>query len=75
MIGGGVGIAGHLTIADHVTVAGFSLVSGSIHKPGHYGGAFPIDDNAAWLKNAAAVRQLSQLRDRVRALEKKSEKP
>ncbi|MEJ6022946.1 UDP-3-O-(3-hydroxymyristoyl)glucosamine N-acyltransferase [Ramlibacter sp. PS4R-6] len=72
MIGGGVGIAGHLTICDHVTVAGFSLVSGSIQKPGHYAGAFPIDDNANWLKNAAALRQLSGLRDRVKALEKKT---
>jgi UDP-3-O-[3-hydroxymyristoyl] glucosamine N-acyltransferase len=72
MIGGGVGIAGHLTIADHVTVAGFALVSGSIHKPGHYAGAFPIDDNASWLKNAAALRQLHQLRERVKALEKKT---
>jgi UDP-3-O-[3-hydroxymyristoyl] glucosamine N-acyltransferase len=72
MIGGGVGIAGHLTICDHVVVAGFSLVSGSINKPGHYAGAFPIDDNASWLKNAAALRQLYQLRDRVKALEKKS---
>lgn len=72
MIGGGVGIAGHLTIADHVTVAGFSLVSGSIHKAGHYAGAFPIDDNANWQKNAATVRQLYQLRERVKALEKKS---
>jgi UDP-3-O-[3-hydroxymyristoyl] glucosamine N-acyltransferase len=72
MIGGGVGIAGHLTICDNVTVAGFALVSGSIQKPGHYAGAFPIDDNASWLKNAAALRQLSQLRDRVKALEKKS---
>ncbi|HUR87484.1 MAG TPA: UDP-3-O-(3-hydroxymyristoyl)glucosamine N-acyltransferase [Ramlibacter sp.] len=72
MIGGGVGIAGHLTIADHVTVAGFSLVSGSIHKAGHYAGAFPIDDNASWLKNAAALRQLHQLRERIKALEKKT---
>ena len=74
MIGGGVGIAGHLTIADNVTVAGFSLVSGSIHKAGHYAGAFPIDDNASWLKNAAALRQLSVLRDRVKALEKMEKK-
>jgi UDP-3-O-[3-hydroxymyristoyl] glucosamine N-acyltransferase len=72
MIGGGVGIAGHLTIADNVVVAGFSLVSGSIHKAGHYAGAFPIDDNASWLKNAAALRQLHQLRERVKALEKKT---
>ena len=72
MIGGGVGIAGHLTIADNVIVAGFTLVSSSIHKAGHYAGAFPMDDNAAWLKNAAAVRQLYQLRERVKALEKRS---
>lgn len=72
MIGGGVGIAGHLTIVDHVTVAGFSLVSGSLLKAGHYAGAFPIDDNASWQKNAATVRQLYQLRERVKALEKKS---
>jgi UDP-3-O-[3-hydroxymyristoyl] glucosamine N-acyltransferase len=72
MIGGGVGIAGHLTICDHVTVAGFTLVSSSIHKPGHYAGAFPMDDNASWQKNAATVRQLYQLRERIKALEKKS---
>ena len=72
MIGGGVGVAGHLTIVDHVTVAGFSLVSGSLLKAGHYAGAFPIDDNASWQKNAATVRQLYQLRERVKALEKKT---
>jgi UDP-3-O-[3-hydroxymyristoyl] glucosamine N-acyltransferase len=31
---------------------------------------FPIDDNAAWEKNAATLKQLHSLRDRVRALEK-----
>jgi UDP-3-O-[3-hydroxymyristoyl] glucosamine N-acyltransferase len=30
---------------------------------------FPIDDNASWEKNAATLRQLHGLRDRVRALE------
>jgi UDP-3-O-[3-hydroxymyristoyl] glucosamine N-acyltransferase len=70
-IGGRAGILGHLTIADHVHISATSLVMRSIHKPGHYSGIFPIDDNAAWEKNAAALKQLHRLRDRVRALEKK----
>jgi UDP-3-O-[3-hydroxymyristoyl] glucosamine N-acyltransferase len=41
----------------------------SIHKPGHYTGMFPLDDNAAWEKNAASLKQLASLRERIRALE------
>lgn len=70
-IAGGVGIAGHLTIADNVHVTGMSLVSRSIHQPGVYSGAFPLDDNKSWEKNAATLRQLYALRERLRALEKK----
>lgn len=69
-IGGKSGIVGHLTIADHVHVSAMSLVSRSLHKPGVYTGVFPIDDNAAWEKNAATLRQLHSLRDRIKALEK-----
>lgn len=70
-IGGRAGILGHLTIADHVHISATSLVTRSILKPGHYTGIFPIDDNAAWEKNAATLKQLHALRDRVKALEKK----
>ncbi len=35
-------------------------------------GVFPFDDNASWEKNAATLRQLHTLRDRIRALEKKN---
>jgi len=70
-VGGAAGIAGHITIADHVHIGPMAIVSHSITKPGHYSGVFPIDDNAAWLKNAAAVRQLSAMRERLRALEKR----
>jgi len=69
-IGGKSGIVGHLTIADHVHVSAMSLVSRSLLKPGVYTGVFPIDDNAAWEKNAATLRQLHSLRDRIKALEK-----
>ena len=69
-IGGSAGILGHLTIADHVHVSSFSLVTRSIPKPGHYTGIFPIDDNASWEKNAASLKQLHSLRERIKALEK-----
>jgi UDP-3-O-[3-hydroxymyristoyl] glucosamine N-acyltransferase len=70
MIGGAALILGHVTIADRVQVSAGTFVMHSIDKPGHYSGIFPIDDNAAWQKNAAALRQLHALRARVRALER-----
>ena len=71
-IGGGAGILGHLTIADHVHISALSNVTRSITRPGHYTGFFPIDDNAAWEKNAATLKQLHGLRARLMALEKKT---
>jgi UDP-3-O-[3-hydroxymyristoyl] glucosamine N-acyltransferase len=68
-IGGAAMVLGHLTIGDGVIVSSCTVVSRSILKPGHYSGFFPIDDNAAWEKNAATLRHLHALRDRVRALE------
>ena len=72
-IGGSAGILGHLTLADNVHISSFSLVTRSILKPGHYTGVFPIDDNAAWEKNAATLKQLHKLRERIKALETKNE--
>ena len=72
-IGGRAGILGHLTIVDHVHISATSLVTRSILKPGHYTGVFPIDDNAAWEKNAATLKQLHKLRERIKALEKKTD--
>jgi UDP-3-O-[3-hydroxymyristoyl] glucosamine N-acyltransferase len=54
-----------------VHISATSLVTRSILKPGHYTGVFPIDDNAAWEKNAAALKQLHKLRERIKALENK----
>jgi UDP-3-O-[3-hydroxymyristoyl] glucosamine N-acyltransferase len=69
-IGGAGMIVGHLELGDHVHVSAGSMVMRSIHKPGVYTGIFPIDDNASWEKNAATLRQLHALRDRLRALER-----
>ena len=71
-VGGGAVVLGHLTLADHVHISAASVVMRSILKPGQYSGVFPIDDNSAWEKNAATLRQLHSLRDRVRAIEKKT---
>jgi UDP-3-O-[3-hydroxymyristoyl] glucosamine N-acyltransferase len=71
-VGGGAIVLGHLTLADNVHISAASVVMRSIQKPGQYSGVFPIDDNASWEKNAATLRQLHGLRERLRALEKKS---
>jgi UDP-3-O-[3-hydroxymyristoyl] glucosamine N-acyltransferase len=68
-IGGAANILGHLSLAEGVHISAASVVMRSIHKPGLYSGIFPIDDNAAWEKNAATLRQLHSLRERLRALE------
>jgi len=72
MIGGAALILGHVTIGDRVQISAGTFVMHSIDRPGHYSGIFPIDDNAAWQKNAAALRQLHALRARVRALESRA---
>ncbi|HQR20156.1 MAG TPA: UDP-3-O-(3-hydroxymyristoyl)glucosamine N-acyltransferase [Burkholderiaceae bacterium] len=69
MIGGSAGIAGHLSIADGCVIGPATVVSGSITTAGHYTGFFPIMKNREWERAAAVVRQLDDLRRRVRELE------
>lgn len=68
-LGGGAIVLGHLSLAEGVNISAASTVTRSITKPGHYTGMFPLDDNASWEKNAASLKQLSNLRERIRALE------
>jgi len=70
-IGGAAGVVGHIEIVDHVHIDAGTIVSRSIRQAGRYSGVFPFDDNASWEKNAATLRQLHALRERLRALEKK----
>ena len=46
-----------------------SLVMRSLREPGRYSGAYPIEPQAQWERNAANLRHLRALRDRIRALE------
>jgi len=70
MIGGGAGILGHLEICDDVVISAMSLVTRSIRTPGFYTGVFPLLENRAWEKAGAVVRQLPQMRERLRELER-----
>jgi len=65
MIGGAAMIVGHVTLADQVVVSSGTFVSRSIHKPGMVTGIFPMDDNANWERNAATLKHLHTLRDRI----------
>ena len=74
-VGGGAIILGHLSLADGVHISAATVVTRSIAKPGNYTGIFPLDDNASWEKNAATLKRLHRLRERVQALEKPGQPP
>ena len=69
-IGGAVNILGHLHIADGTAISPTSVVTRSITQPGLYTGIFPLGTNAQWEKNAATLKQLHALRERIKTLEK-----
>jgi UDP-3-O-[3-hydroxymyristoyl] glucosamine N-acyltransferase len=69
MIGGAVGIAGHVTLGDRVIVTAKSGVSKSLPKAGIYTSAFPAINHADWNRNAAVMRNLDKMRERVKQLE------
>ncbi|WP_148715642.1 UDP-3-O-(3-hydroxymyristoyl)glucosamine N-acyltransferase [Chitinolyticbacter meiyuanensis] len=69
-IGGAAMISGHLDICDGVTILGGTLVAKTIRQPGAYSGSYPMQGHGDWLKNAAQLRHLDELADRVKQLEK-----
>lgn len=74
-IGGASGITGHLSIADHVEISAFTLITKSIDRPGTYTGAYAFEPHSEWRRNAAQLRHLNELAERVRALENKPAQP
>jgi len=73
-IGGAGMISGHLELADDVHISGGTLVAKSLLKPGQYTGVFPLSGHPEWLHNAAQIRRLAKLAERVAELEKKIER-
>ena len=71
IVGGGGMVSGHVTLAPGTTLSGGSLVMKSIRKAGRYTSVFPIDTHDEWVRNAAHIRRLSRLAERISELEKK----
>ncbi|MGL9769862.1 MAG: UDP-3-O-(3-hydroxymyristoyl)glucosamine N-acyltransferase [Sodalis sp. (in: enterobacteria)] len=71
MIGGASVINGHMDICDKVTVTGMGMVMRPIRKPGVYSSGIPLQPNKEWRKTVALVINLSEMRKRIKAIEKK----
>ncbi|MBS0383110.1 MAG: UDP-3-O-(3-hydroxymyristoyl)glucosamine N-acyltransferase [Proteobacteria bacterium] len=72
-IGGSAGVLGHLEVADGVTITAMTLVTHSIRSSGVYSSGAPLEENHAWRRNAARMRQLDAMARRIAALEKQVE--
>ena len=70
-VGGAGMILGHLNIADNVAVSSGTLITKSITKPGAYTSAMPFSTHEQWLKNAAHLRHLDSMADKIHQLEQK----
>lgn len=69
-IGGAAMILGHLEIADRCEISPGSMVMKTIARPGKYTALMPLDTHENWLSNAAHLRRLQTLANRVGQLEK-----
>ena len=70
-VGGAGMIIGHLTIGDDVHVSAGTMITKNLKKPGQYTGVFPFAMHADWLHDAAQLKRLAKLVERVSELEKK----
>lgn len=70
-IGGCVGIMDHSEIGDNVKIGGGSVVSGRITEPGIYSSSIKAEKLVEWQKNAAWVRKLNSIVERLKKLETK----
>lgn len=68
-VGGGAIILGHLHVADDVNISAATLVTKSIAEAGTYTGAMPFESHRDWLRNAAQMRHLDEMAEKLRLLE------
>lgn len=72
-VGGAGMIIGHLELADDVHISAGTMVTKSLSRPGQYTSIYPLEAHEDWLHNAAQLKRLSKLADRVAELEKRLE--
>lgn len=71
VFGGASGVGGHLEIADHVHLTGMTMVTRSLKEPGVYSSGTGVEPNRDWRRSVVRFRQLDELVQRVKRLEKK----
>lgn len=69
-IGGAAMISGHLTIPDGTVVSAGTLIASSPRTPGIYTSVFPQLLHREWMVVASRLRNLEQLAERIRVLER-----
>jgi len=69
-IGGAAMIIGHLDICDRVTISAGTFVAKNIRSPGVYTSVQPLMAHADWKRNAAHLRHLDTLSQRIQELER-----
>jgi UDP-3-O-[3-hydroxymyristoyl] glucosamine N-acyltransferase len=70
LIGGAAMIIGHLDICDGVTISAGTFVAKDIRQPGVYTSTQPLMAHEDWKRNAAHLRHLDALAQRIKELEK-----
>ena len=70
ILGGKVGLTGHITLCDDVVVLGTSFISHSITKPGVYSSALPSEEAGVWRRIVGRIKRLDVMARRLRAVEK-----
>ncbi|MBU3021891.1 UDP-3-O-(3-hydroxymyristoyl)glucosamine N-acyltransferase [Aestuariibacter sp. A3R04] len=70
IIGGGCGINGHISICDNVQVTGYTMIVQDITESGLYSSGQPAMKNRDWRKVTIRTKQIDDLFNRVKLLEK-----
>jgi len=72
-IGGCVGIMDHSVVGDNIKIGGGSVISGKLLEAGIYSSSVKAEELSVWQKNAAWLRKLYKLAERVKKLEEKKD--
>lgn len=75
IIGGAAVINGHIDICDGAQVSGMAMLMKPVTEKGVYTSGLPATSNAEWRKNTVKLRQIDQLYQRVKQLEKQLAAP
>ncbi len=72
IIGGGAGVAGHIELGDNVSLAGMSHARNSIEDPCIYACGLGAIELKQWLKTEVRLKQLNDIAQRIKLLEKQA---